>query len=67
MKEEIFQLAIIELLYIYMMFAINSPNFSLASLKKIIVCKNNSMYVSLNPSFNIPIFFDQSDRLDELF
>ncbi len=55
-----------KLLHTYMTFAIDSPDFSLVSLKKIVICKNNSMYVSLNPSFDTPIFSSRSGRSDEL-
>lgn len=50
-----------------MTFIINSPDFFLASLKEIVICKNNSIRVFLNPSFNIPIFSSWSGRLNELF
>ncbi len=55
-----------KLLHKYMTFVINSPYFSLASLKEIIICKNNSMRVLLNPSFDRPIFSSWSNRSDEL-
>lgn len=38
-----------------MTFAMDCPNFSLASLQKIVIYKNNNMCVSLNLSFNAPI------------
>lgn len=50
-----------------MMFAIDSSNFSLICLKKIIIYKNNSVCISLNPSFITPIFSSQSSRLDKIF
>ena len=66
-REEIFRPAITKLLHTYMTFIINSPDFFLASLKEIVICKNNSIRVFLNPSFNIPIFSSWSGRLNELF
>lgn len=44
-----------KLLRTYMTFIINSPDFFQASLQKIVIYKNNSMRVSLNPNFNLPI------------
>ena len=42
-------------LYIYIIFAMDSPNFSLASLQEIVIYKNNNMCTTLNPSFDILI------------
>ncbi len=55
-----------KLLHTYMTFAIDSPNFSLVSLKEIVIYMNNSMCVFLNPSFDTPIFSSRSGRSDEL-
>ncbi len=65
-QEEVFRLAMTKLLRTYITFAMDSPNFFLTSLKEIVTCKNNSIYVSLNLSFDIPIFSSQSSKLDEL-
>ncbi len=56
-QEEVFWPVITKLLHIYMTFAMDSLDFSLAALKEIVICKNNSMHVPLNPSFDTPIFF----------
>lgn len=55
-QKMIFWPIITKLLYIYMMFAIHSLNFLLIFLQKIVIYKNNNIYVFLNPSFNISIF-----------
>lgn len=59
-QKQIFWLAMIKLLYIYIIFAIDSPDFSLTSLQKIVICKNNSMRTSLNSSFNVSILSAKS-------
>ncbi len=66
-QEEVFRPAMTKLLRIYRTFVMDSPKFSLASLKEIVICKNNSMRVFLNPSFDTPIFSSRNGRLDELF
>lgn len=48
-----------------MTFVIDSLNFSLLSLKKIVIYKNNSMYISINPRFDILIFPSWNSRLDK--
>lgn len=48
-----------------MTFVIDSLNFSLLSLKKIVIYKNNSMHISINPSFDILIFPRWNSRLDK--
>ena len=52
-----------------MTFIMDSPNFSLISLKEIIIYKNNSMCTALNLSFDIPILNvkDWSGKTFELF
>ncbi len=66
-QEEVFWPAMTKLLCTYMTFAMDSPDFSLTSLKEIVICKNNNMHVPLNSSFDIPIFSNRSDRSDKLF
>lgn len=39
-----------------MLFAIDSPNFFLEFLQEIDICKNNSVYAFLNPSFDRSLF-----------
>ncbi len=65
-QEEVFWPAMTKLLRIYMTFAMDSPDFFQASLKETVICKNNSMCVLLNPSFDTPIFSSRSRRLDKL-
>ncbi len=65
-QEEVFRPAMTKLLCTYMTFAMDSPDFSLASLKEIVIRKNNSMCVPLNPSFDTPILSSRSGRSDEL-
>lgn len=60
MQEKHFWLAIINLFCIYIIFAINKLNFSLASFQKIIIYKNNSMCTVLNPNFDTKIFGTKS-------
>lgn len=52
----------IKLLYFYITFIIYSPKFSPASLKEIVICKNNSMHISLNSNFDTPSSSSQSSR-----
>lgn len=54
-QEELFRLAITKLLRTHMTFAMDSPDFSQASLQKIVICKNSSMRILFNPIFNFPI------------
>lgn len=58
-----------KLLRTYITFIIDSPNFSPTSLQKIVICKNNSMRIALNPNFNVPVFYAkaQSGRALGLF
>lgn len=65
MQDEFFWLTVTKLLCTYITFAMDCLDFSLASLKKIVIHKNNSMRVPLNPSFNIPILTNQSGRSDK--
>ncbi len=65
-QEEVFWLAMTKLLHIYMTFAMDSPDLCLAFLKEIVICKNNSMHVPLNLSFDIPFVFSRSGRSDKL-
>lgn len=66
MHEEVFELVITKLLHTYMTFTMDSLDFFLASLKEIIIHKNNSIHIFLNPSFDIPILPIWSNRLDKL-
>lgn len=54
-QEELFYLAIIELLRTYIIFTMDSPNFSQVSLQEIAISKNKNMHVSLTTMFNAPI------------
>lgn len=55
-QKEISQPIITKLLHTYMTFAIDSPDFSLSSLLKIAIYKNNSMRIALNSNFDASIF-----------
>ncbi|MCJ1345088.1 hypothetical protein MMC31_003293 [Peltigera leucophlebia] len=54
-QEELFCPAITKLLQTHITFAIDSLDFSQASLQEIVIRNNNKMRVSLNPVFNLPI------------
>lgn len=45
-----------------MTFAIDSPDFSLASLQEVVICKNNNIHILLNSSFDTPILSLKSGR-----
>ncbi len=65
-QEEVFRPAMTKWLRTYMTFAMDSPDFSLVSLKEIVIRKNNSIRVPLNPSFDTPILSSRSGRSDEI-
>lgn len=49
-----------------MTFAMDSPDFSQASLQEIVIRKNNSMCIPLNPIFNSPILSSGRGKNDPL-
>ncbi len=65
-QEKVFWPAMTKLLRTYMTFTMDSLNFSLPSLKKIVIFKNNNMCIPLNPSFDTLILSSWSNRSDEL-
>lgn len=65
-QEELFCPAITKLLQTHMTFAMDSPDFSQVSLQKIVIRKNNSMRIPLNPIFNSPILSSGRGKNDPL-
>lgn len=66
-QEETFWPAMTKLLRTYMIFAMDSPDFFQAYLHEIVICKNNSMRIPLNPNFDSLILkFGRSARTDAL-
>lgn len=64
-QEEVFQLILTKLLHTYMNFIMDNSDLFLMFLMGIVICKNNSIHVPLNPSFDILILSIRNYRLGE--